>query len=160
LPAAQPPGLTVTLPSDLEIEMTREFDAPRELVFRAFTDPDLIPRWWGPRGLTTTVDKLDPRPGGLWRFVERAPDGTEDAFYGTFREVVPPTRLVYTFEYEPMPGHVILATVSFEDIDGKTRLISHSLFQSVEDRDGMLNTGMEFGATESYDRLAELLATS
>jgi uncharacterized protein YndB with AHSA1/START domain len=158
--AAQRSALTTTLPSDREIEMTREFDAPRELVFKAFTDPELIPRWWGQRNSTTIVDKLDLRPGGLWRFVQRTPDGTEHAFNGEFREIVPPVRLAYTFEYESMAGHIVIDTVDFEEIDGKTKVITRSLFQSVEDRDGMLNSGMEAGAAESYDRLAELLVTS
>ena len=157
--ADQHSALTVTLLSDLEFEMTREFDAPRDLVFKAFTDPDLIPRWWGQRSSTTIVDKLDPRPGGLWRFIQRAPDGAEYAFNGEFREIVPPRRLTYTFEFEPMPGHVVVDTVDFEEIDGKTKVISRSLFQSREDRDGMIESGMEAGAAESYDRLAELLAT-
>lgn len=159
MPADRQSSLTVTVLSDLEVEMTREFDAPRDLVFKAFTDPDLIPRWWGLRNSTTVVDKLDPRPGGHWRFVEHAPDGSEHAFKGEFREIVPPQRLTYTFEYEPMPGHVIVDTIDFVEIDGRTKVVTCALFQSREDRDGMLNSGMEAGAAESYDRLAELLAT-
>jgi uncharacterized protein YndB with AHSA1/START domain len=156
--ADQRSSLGLTIISDLEVEMTREFDAPRDLVFKAFVDPDLIPRWWGLRNTTTIVDRFDPRPGGLWRFIQRTPDGTEYAFNGEFREIVPPRRLTYTFEFEPMPGHVTVDTIDFEEIDGKTRVVARSLFQSVDDRDGMLNSGMEAGAAESYDRLAELLA--
>src|ERR1700737_4723679 len=96
----------VTLPSDKEIVITREFDAPRELVFKAMTDPDLIPRWWGPRGQTTTVDKMDVRPGGTWRFVMGAADGMKSGFRGEYREVVAPERIVQTFEWEPMAGHI------------------------------------------------------
>jgi uncharacterized protein YndB with AHSA1/START domain len=151
--------LTVTLPSDREIVLTRVFDAPRDLVFRACTDPESIPRWWGPRGLTTTVDKMDVRPGGVWRFVQRAPDGSEFAFNGVYREIAPPERLVYTFEFEGMPGHVLVETVTFEEHEGRTTLTATDLFDSVEDRDGMLASGMEQGAAESHDRLAELIAT-
>jgi len=151
-------ALTLTMPSDREIVMARVFDAPRELVFKAYTDPNLIPQWWGPRGDTTSVDKMDVRPGGVWRYVHRRPDGNEHAFNGVYREIVPPERLVYTFEFEGMPGHVLLETVTFEEHDGKTTLTDTALFQTVEDRDGMLKSGMEEGAAESLDRLEELLA--
>ena len=146
-----------TFPSDREIVMTRIFDAPRELVFKAYTDPNLIPQWWGPRNLTTTVDKMDVRPGGAWRFVQRGPDDSEYAFSGVYREIVPPERLVDTFEFEGMPGHVLLETVTFEEQDGKTKLVVTSLFQTVEDRDGMLKSGMEEGAAETMDRLEEYM---
>lgn len=149
--------LTLTLPSDREIVMTRDFDAPRELVFKAYTDPKSIPQWWGPRGYTTTVDKMDVRPGGVWRFVQRNQDGNEFAFNGVYREIVPPERLVYTFEFEGMRGHVMLETVTFEEHDGKTKLTDKALFDNVEDRDGMLKSGMEQGAAETMDRFAELL---
>lgn len=151
--------LTVTTPSDLEISMSRTFDAPRELVFKAFTDPELIPRWWGQRATTTIVDKLDVRPGGEWRFIQRQDDGTEYGFRGEFIEIVPPERLVQTFEFEPMPGHIVTDTATFEEHDGKTTVTTMSRFNSKEDRDGMLQSGMESGAAESYDQLAELLAT-
>ena len=151
--------LTVTTPSDREIVMTRVFDAPRALVFKACTDPDAIPRWWGWRTSTTTVDKMDVRPGGAWRFVQRDAEGNEYAFHGVFREIMPPERVVWTFEFEGMPGHVSVDTMTLEERDGRTTLTSTSLFESAEDRDGMLNSGMEAGAAETYDRLAELLAT-
>lgn len=143
---------------DLEVTMTRMFDAPRELVFRAYTDPDLVPRWWGPRDMKTTVEELDVRPGGVYRFVHEAPDGSEYRFRGEYREVVTPERLVNTFEFEGMPGHIIVDAATFEDVDGKTRLTVVSQFASVEDRDGMLATGMEEGGKDTWDRLAELLA--
>ena len=146
-----------TFPSDREIVMTRIFDVPRELVFKAYTDPNLIPQWWGPRNLTTTVDKMDVRPGGAWRFVQRGPDASEYAFSGMYREIVPPERLVDTFEFEGMPGHVMLETVTFEEQDGKTKLVVTSLFQTVEDREGMLKSGMEEGAAETMDRLEEYM---
>jgi uncharacterized protein YndB with AHSA1/START domain len=148
---------TLTLPSDLEIQMTRVFDAPRELVFKAITDPAAIPQWWGPRYLTTVVDRMDVRVGGAWRYVQTAPDGTVHAFNGVYKEIVPPERIAYTFEYEPMPGHICVDTATLEDLGGKTRVTVTTRFDSVEDRDGMLNSGMEGGASESWDRLAELL---
>ncbi|MFO7323410.1 MAG: SRPBCC family protein [Chloroflexota bacterium] len=146
-------------PGTQSIILTRDFDAPRELVFRAFTDPTLVPKWWGPRGSETTVDKMEVRPGGIWRYVHSNPDGSEDAFHGVYHDVVAPERLVFTFEYEGMPGHVLLETVVLEERDGKTHVTDTSVFQSVEDRDGMLQSGMEEGATDSWDRLSELLKT-
>ena len=148
---------TYTTPSDLEIGMTRVFDAPRELVYQAYTDPNHVPHWWGPRRMTTTVNTMDVRPGGAWRVVQRDPEGNEYGFRGEYREVVPPERLVYTFEFEGMPGHILVETVTFEEQDGKTTRTSTALFDSVEDRDGMLESGMESGAIESWDRLEELL---
>jgi uncharacterized protein YndB with AHSA1/START domain len=148
--------LALTLPSDREIEMTRTFDAPRELVFKAMTDPDLLPQWWGMRGYTTTVDKMDLRPGGAWRYVTRGPE-SEDAFRGEYLDIVPPERLVYTFEWEGLPGHILTETVTIEERNGKTFMTDRSVFDSAEDRDGMLQSGMEVGANESMDRLAELL---
>ena len=143
-------------PGKQDILITREFDAPRELVFKAYTDPNLISQWWGPKEVTTIVDKLEAKKGGMWRFVHKAEDA-EYAFNGVFHDVVSPERMIQTFEFEPMPGHVLLETITFEDLGGKTRLISQSVFQSVEDRDGMLQSGMESGAAESNDRLDELL---
>lgn len=157
--ADQTSTLKVSLPSDLEIAMSRVFNAPRELVFRAHTDPDLVPRWWGQRGSTTIVDTMDVKPGGAWRFVQKAPDGSEYGFRGEYREVVPPERLTWTFEFEGMPGHILVETMTFTETDGKTTLTSVSVFDTKEDRDGMLASGMEGGAAESLDRLEELLAT-
>ncbi len=151
--------LKVTTPSDREIVMTRVFDAPRERVFKACTDPNAIPRWWGPSRYTTTVDTMDVRPGGAWRFISRDADGTEFAFKGVYREIVPPERSVQTFEFEGMPGHVSVETMTLEEHDGKTTLTITSLFDSVEDRDGMLQSGMEVGAAETYDRLEDLLGS-
>lgn len=145
-------------PERPEVVMTREFDAPRALVFKAYTDPDLIPRWWGPRHLTTTVDRMDLRPGGGWRFVQRDADGTVHAFHGVYHLVEPPARIVQTFEYEGVPGHVLLETVTFEDLGGRTRITTQSVYQSLEDRDGMVASGMESGVVESMDRLEGLLA--
>jgi uncharacterized protein YndB with AHSA1/START domain len=142
-----------------EIVMTHVFDAPRDLVFKTYTDPTLIPQWWGPSRLTTVVEKMELHPGGGWRFVQRDSDGNEFAFHGEYREIVPPERVVSTFEFEGMPGHVVVETVTLEDVDGKTKLTTASVFESVEDRDGMVASGMESGATESMDRLAALLAS-
>jgi uncharacterized protein YndB with AHSA1/START domain len=148
----------VTTPSDREIVSERVFDAPRESVFAAYTDPELIPRWWGPRGTTTIVDQMDVRPGGAWRFVSRDSNGSETGFRGTYREVTPPERIVQTFEWEGMPGHVLVETATFEDLGGRTKVTATSLFHTPEERDGMLASGMESGLTETHDRLAELLA--
>ncbi|MHC1754144.1 MAG: SRPBCC family protein [Methanosarcina sp.] len=144
-------------PGKQEIVMTRVFDAPRELVFKACTDPNLIPQWWGPKYLTTTVDRMDVKQGGIWRFIHHDADGNKYAFHGVYHEIMSPERLIYTFEFEPVPGHVSLETATFEEHDGKTKLTDRSVFQTIEDRDGMLQSGMEEGAVETWDRLAELL---
>src|SRR5262245_66608961 len=113
MPTAISNKATLTTPSDLEIVMTRVFDAPRELVFKAHTDPKMVPQWWGLRTNTTTVDKMDMRPGGVWRFVQRDPQGNEYAFNGVYREIVPPERLVNTFEFEGVPGHIVVDSSVF-----------------------------------------------
>lgn len=152
------PTALLTILSDREVVLTRIFDAPRELVFKAHTDPALIPQWWGLRSNTTIVEKLEIRPGGAWRFIQRNIEGNEFAFNGEYREVVSPQRLVNTFEFEGTPGHTILDTLSFEELpDGRTQLTATSLFETVGDRDGMLDSGMESGSNESWDRLEELL---
>jgi uncharacterized protein YndB with AHSA1/START domain len=145
-------------PAELQIVSTRTFDAPRELVWRAFTDERLLARWWGQNSTTTIVDKLDVRPGGLWRFIQRSPDGAEYAFNGEFREVVPPSRLVQTFEFEGMPGHITVDAMTLEEHGGKTTITTTSRFATLEDLEGMVATGMEAGANESYDRLEALLS--
>jgi uncharacterized protein YndB with AHSA1/START domain len=148
----------VAEPGKQEIIITSIIDAPRDLVFKAYTDPNAIPQWWGPRDLTTVVDQMEVRPGGVWRFVHRDAGGNEYGFHGVYHDVVSPERIISTFEFEGMPGHVLLSTMIFEEQDGKTKLTDASVFQSVEDRDGMLQSGMEGGASESMDRLEELLA--
>jgi uncharacterized protein YndB with AHSA1/START domain len=148
----------VSLPSDREILITRVFDAPRELVFRAHTDPALIPLWWGPRSTTTIVDKMDVRPGGEYRFVHRTEDGSEYIFSGEYREVAPPERLVQTSEFDGAPGHIVLETITFDEQDGKTTLTVLDVCSTQEERDAILASGMEEGLNESYDRLAELVA--
>jgi uncharacterized protein YndB with AHSA1/START domain len=149
---------TVTTPTDREIHVERVFDAPRDRVFAAFTDPQLIPQWWGPHGTTTIVDAMDVSPGGSWRFVSHGADGSETAFRGTYREVVAPERIVQTFEWEGMPGHVSVETATFEDLGDRTRLTTTALFHTTEERDGMLSSGMEGGMNETYARLDALLA--
>ena len=159
------PAHTTTIlaePGKQELLITREFDAPRELVFKACMDPKLISQWWGPRNLSTIVDKMDVRPGGQWRFINRDAEGNEYAFHGVYHEILAPERVIDTFEFEGLPetGHVTLETMKLEELPGgRTRLTTQSVFQSVADRDAMLQSGMEAGVKETYDRLAELLKT-
>jgi uncharacterized protein YndB with AHSA1/START domain len=148
----------ITTPSDREIHVERVFDAPRDRVFAVYTDPELIPEWWGPRGATTSVDEMDVRPGGRWRFVIRNSDGSETGFRGVFREVAPPERLVQTFEWEGLPGHVSVDTATFEDLGERTKVVSDTIFHTTEERDGMIESGMEGGLNDTYDRLEEVLA--
>jgi uncharacterized protein YndB with AHSA1/START domain len=145
-------------PGTQEIVMKRIYDAPRSLVFKAYTDRSLIPQWWGPRRYSTIVDKLDAKPGGLWRFLNRDEDGTEYAFHGVYHDLAAPERLIATFEFEGAPGHVSLETLKLEEIGGRTMLTNVSVFPSVADRDAMLQGGMEEGASETMDRLGELLS--
>jgi len=145
-------------PGVQEITLIREFDAPRELVFKTFTNPELFPEWWGPGYLTTTVEQMTLRPGGAWRVVQRDPEGNVYAFKGFYHHIQPPERLVYTFEFEGASGHILLETVTFEALPGgRTRITDQSVFQSVEDRDGMMAEDMESGAIETMERLAGLL---
>jgi uncharacterized protein YndB with AHSA1/START domain len=146
------------VPGKQEVVMTRVFDAPRELVFKTCADPKLFSKWWGPRRLTTHVERMEVKPGGSWRVVQSDDAGHEFAFHGVYHDVVSPERTVQTFEFEGAPGHVLLQTATFDDVGGKTRLTMKSIYESIEDRDAMVQTGMESGATESMERLAELLA--
>ncbi len=148
----------VAEPGKHDIVTSREFNAPRDLVFKAFTDPTLLPKWWGPTRMTTTIDQMEVRMGGIWRHVLRDLEGLESAFHGVYHEILAPERLVFTFEWEGRPGHVLLETVTFAAQDGKTLVTDSSIFQSVADRDGMLSSGMEEGTKDSYDRLDALLA--
>jgi uncharacterized protein YndB with AHSA1/START domain len=145
--------------SNKEISMSRVFEATPAQLYKVFTDPTAISKWWGPAYLTTRVEIMDVRPGGKWRFIQTSPDGKEFAFSGKYLEIVPNVRTVSTFEFEAMPGHVVTETVTFEEFNGKTRVTTLSLFQSPEDLEGMLQSGMESGASESWDRLEELLET-
>jgi uncharacterized protein YndB with AHSA1/START domain len=142
----------VTLPSDLEVRVTRVFDAPRELVFEAYSKPEHIRRWWA-RGNEMPVCEMDFRPGGRWRFVERTPDGQEHAFRGEYRDIVRPELIVQTFEYEGHPGQISVETATFEERDGRTVWTGTIAFASKEDRDTMVESGMETGVTTSFERL-------
>ena len=147
-------------PGKQELFITREFDAPRELVFKAHTDPELYARWLGPHDLTTTFEVFEPVSGGRYRFIQKDKEGNEFAFHGVTHEVTAPERIIGTFEFEGLPeaGHVILETTRFEALPGnRTRLTSQSVFQSVADRDGMIESGMEHGVDEGYERLDEIL---
>lgn len=144
-------------PGKQEITLKRTFSAPREMVFKAVTDPDLIPNWWGPRRFTTTIEKMDVRHGGSWHFSQRDVDGSAYEFRGVYHLIVPNEQVVQTFEFLGAPGHISLETMTLVDAGGQTQMIATSVFQSVEARDAMLGTDMADGAAETYDRLDEVL---
>jgi uncharacterized protein YndB with AHSA1/START domain len=149
--------LKVTTPTDREIVMTRVFDAPRHLVFEAFCKPELLQRWFGPRGWSLVVCEVDLRVGGGFRFVLRGPDGREMGMRGVYREIVPPERSVHMESFDDYPGESQVTAV-FVEQGGKTTLTATVLYPSQEVRDAVIQSGMEHGAAESYDKLAELLA--
>jgi uncharacterized protein YndB with AHSA1/START domain len=152
-------NLVVDRPARL-FSMSRVFNAPRELVWKVYNDPELVSEWWGPSYLTTIVEKMEMKVGGAWRFIQKDAEGNEYAFNGVFKEITPPERLVYTFEFEPMAGHISTDTLIFEELPGgKTKITATTTFDSLEDLEGMLQSGMESGAVESWDRLEELLVT-
>jgi len=157
--AANSATLKVTTPSDSQIRMTRVFDAPRHLVFEAMTKPEHVKRWWGRlgEGYSVPVCEIDLRPGGAWRFVNRHPKG-EVAFYGEYREITPPTRLVFTEIFEQFPDSVSMVTAELADEDGKTQMTVTVRYPSAEVRDMVLASGMTRGAAISYDRLEDLVA--
>ena len=140
------------------VEISREIDAPRDLVHRAYTDPELITQWLGPRNLTTRVEKWDVRDGGAWRYVQTEPDGTEYGFHGVFHGPQTPDQMIQTFEFEGWPGRVSFSELRLEEQDGKTLAKTHVVFMSIEDRDGMVASGMATGINEGYERLDELVA--
>ncbi len=147
-------------PGKQELFITREFEAPRELVFKAHTDPELYAQWLGPYGLTTTFETFEPTNGGRWCFIQKDNDGNEFRFHGVNHDVTFPERIIGTFEFDGLPeaGHVLLETTKFEALpNGRTRITSHSVFQSVEDRDGMIASGMERGVVDGYERLDAIL---
>lgn len=148
-------------PGKQELFITREFDAPRELVYRAHTEPEIFAQWLGPRDLSIDFEVFEPVSGGRWRFLNVDQDGNEYAFHGTFHEVTP-TRIIQTFEFEGLPetGHVSLETLTLEDLgNGRTKLTTHAVYQTVADRDGMVQAGMESGVTEGYEKLDDILLT-
>lgn len=140
------------------IEITRAFDAPRELLFRAHTDPELYAQWLGPRRLTMRIERLEARDGGRWRYIHRDPEGHEYGFHGVFHGTPSPDGIVQTFEFEGAPGHVSLQTLTFEEHGGRTLLRQQVVFQSVAARDGLLQADLEEGVNEGMERLEELLA--
>jgi uncharacterized protein YndB with AHSA1/START domain len=152
-------SLKLTTPSDRKVVMTRVFDAPRHLVFDAFTKPELLKRWFGPRGWSLVVCEVDLRVGGGFRFVLRGPDGREMGMRGVYREIVAPERSVHMESFDDYPGESQVTGV-FTEKGGKTTLTATVLYSSQEVRDAVLKSGMEHGAAESYDRLAELLASA
>jgi uncharacterized protein YndB with AHSA1/START domain len=150
---------TLSLPSDTEILMTRKFDAPREVVWDTITDPDLIPKWWGFRADTTEVKKMDVRPGGKWQYITHTSGGEVVDFHGTYREVVAPAKLVYSFLFGDMPEGDGFVEITLVEKDGVTELRDRGEFGSKEARDAVIASGMESGARETYERLSELIAT-
>ena len=151
---------TTVYSDDADLVWERTFDAPRELVWAAFMDPERIPRWWGPHGSTATVVEMDVRPGGRWRFVSRAPGRDDVPFMGEYLEVEPPGRFKQTFivDIDGMRDHPGIETFTFEDVGGKTKLTSRSHFPSVEELEGALATGMIAGGVETWDRFEAMLA--
>jgi uncharacterized protein YndB with AHSA1/START domain len=148
----------LTTPTDRSIRVERIFDAPRERVWRAFTDPTQLPLWWG-RGNKVLIEKFELKPGGHWRFVEES-EGQMHGFEGRYGEVTPPEKLVYTFEWDGLPAHTIFETTTFEDLgDGRTRVVNTSLFFTTDERNGMMAAGMEGGLNQSYAALDRLLAS-
>ncbi len=147
-------------PGKQEFFITREFEAPRELVFKAFTDPELYVQWLGLRGYRTRLVTFEPRSGGLWRYLQQDENGREHGFHGVYHEVAAPERIIDTFEYDGLgeAGHVALETLRFEALNGgRTRITEQSVFQSAAERDAMIQSGMEGGVTDSHARLDELL---
>lgn len=151
-------SLSVSTPSDREIHTERIFEASPARIWQAITDPELVAQWWG-RGNKVVIERMEIVRGGHWRFVEHSAQGTH-GFEGRYREVVPHERIVNTFEWDGMPGHVVVQTMTLEDLgDGRTRLVTTSLFHTTQERDGMLHSGMTQGMSESYAALDRVLAT-
>lgn len=147
-------------PGKQEMVIIREFNAPRDQVFRAYTDPELYEQWIGPRGLTTRIETFESRNGGSWRYIQEDRDGNEYGFHGVNHDVTPPERIIQTFEYEGLPesGHAILQEAIFDELpDDRTKVTARAVFLSVADRDGMLQSDMEAGMKDSFSRLDELL---
>lgn len=142
----------------LEVVIERVFDAPRELVFKTMSNPEMIPKWWGPANFVTKAEKMDFRVGGEWRYVHSS-NGQEFGFHGVYKEIIPNEKISDTFNFEGIPaGHELVETMVLEDLgNGQTKATSTSQFQNIEDLEGMVNSGMEGGATETWERLAELI---
>ena len=149
-------------PGKQELTVIREFDAPRELLFRAFTDVKLVAKWLSPKRLKMRIEKFEPKPGGSWRYIHADENGNEFAFRGVTHELIAPELVIQTFEFEGLPekGHVALETTRFESLpNNRSRIVNKTVFQSVQDRDGMVAAGMEGGMNEAYEQLDELLPT-
>jgi uncharacterized protein YndB with AHSA1/START domain len=140
------------------IDMRREFDAPRALLYRAYTDPALLVQWIGPRRMAMTVERWEPDDGGAWRYTHRDDAGNVFGFHGVFHGKPSLEGMIQTFEFDGAPGHVSLDWVEFEDLGSKTVVHTHSVHQSVADRDAVIASGMASGVDEGYERLEELLA--
>lgn len=151
--------LKVTLQGDREVVLTRVFDAPRHLVYKALTTPELLKRWFGPREWSLTTCEVDLRVGGKWRFILEGPGGLKMGMRGSYRELNPPDGLVHTENFDDFPGPEAVVTTTLTEVDSKTTLNAVVLSASKEIRDAVIKSGMEHGAAETYDRLAELLAT-
>jgi uncharacterized protein YndB with AHSA1/START domain len=154
-----PPALEITTPSDLEIQMTRVFDAPARLLWQASTTPAYVKRWWGGACMNLHTCEIDLRVGGSWRYVSGGPDGKDHGFHGVYRELVPSERIVHTQVYEPYPDVEAIVTVTFVEHDDKTTLTSTIRHQTKANRDGHLASGMEKGIAESYDELEQVAAS-
>lgn len=149
-------------PGKQELIVVREFEAPRDLVFKAFTDPKLVAKWLSPKRMTTRIDKFEAKNGGSWRYIQTDDKGNEYIFRGVTHEIVAPERIIQTFEFEGLPekGHVALETTVFETLpNNRSRIVNKTVFQSIEDRDGMVAAGMEGGMNEAYEQLDDLLTT-
>lgn len=149
--------LVLVEPGKHAATVIRVQDAPRELVFKVQTDPELVPQFWGPDRYKTTIEKMEVRKGGIWRYIQHDAEGNEFAFNGVYHEVKSPELIIDTWEWEGMTGHVLLETIYFEEIEGKTKLTNITVFQTVEDRDGMYKAGMVEGSEATMDRMATLL---
>jgi uncharacterized protein YndB with AHSA1/START domain len=147
-------------PDKQELFITREFDAPRDLLFKSHVDPELYVQWVGPKDLEMSIQKLDARDGGTYEFTHKR-DGNTYRFFGSYHEVLKNERIIGTFEFDGLPerGHVIMGKTTFEELpNGRSKLVHQSVFFSIADRDGMVQSGMERGVTEGYEKLDELLA--
>ncbi len=141
------------------IDIVREYDAPRDLVYRAYSDPELVVQWLGPDRLTMELGEYDVRDGGSWSFVHRDTDGTGYGFRGVFHSATPPERIIQTFEFLGAPGHVSIESVTFEELEGgRTRAVAHAVYPTMEARDAMIENGMEDGVIEGNNRLDKILA--
>lgn len=153
------PTTVTTQPGTPFIDIVREFDAPADAVRRAYLEVDLVSQWLAPNGYEIEVDTWDARTGGSWQYTHRDPEGNAYGFRGVFHTVADDL-IVQTFEFDGWPGHVSLESLVFEDLGGRTRLVNHAIYPTVEDRDGMIESGMEQGLSEAYGRLDELLSSA